>query len=296
MNRNELLTKVAAINVWTQGDQRAPHKPLLILLALGRAANIGHSPLPYDEIEDGLRNLIKEFGPYRRQYNPIYPFWRLQNDGLWEVYSAISEAKIGPGGEPPVAWMRTAFGRFPPEMTEVIINDPTVIDTIVEEVLGSHFPETLHEDILAAVGLTLGEPSTARLPRDPTFRDRIMVAYEYRCAMCGWDLNLGHHPVGLEAAHIKWRQARGPDIEGNGLALCVAHHKLFDCGAFTVDLNSSKILVSELLFGSDSHRENVLLRYHGEELAKPQRDEDRPKSEYILWHQREVFKGRARNL
>jgi putative restriction endonuclease len=40
--------------------------------------------------------------------------------------------------------------------------------------------------------------------------------------------------LGLEAAHIKWFQAGGPDIEANGLAMCSLHHKLFDLGVFTI--------------------------------------------------------------
>jgi hypothetical protein len=40
--------------------------------------------------------------------------------------------------------------------------------------------------------------------------------------------------VALDAAHIRWHQAGGPDEEANGLALRVLHHKLFDLGAFTV--------------------------------------------------------------
>ena len=37
--------------------------------------------------------------------------------------------------------------------------------------------------------------------------------------------------VGLEAAHIRWHQFSGPDINENGLALCSIHHRLFERGA-----------------------------------------------------------------
>lgn len=36
--------------------------------------------------------------------------------------------------------------------------------------------------------------------------------------------------VGLEAAHIKWKQFGGPCEIPNGLALCAIHHKAFDKG------------------------------------------------------------------
>jgi hypothetical protein len=34
--REKLLTNIREVSVWKQGDQRAPHKPLLILYALGK--------------------------------------------------------------------------------------------------------------------------------------------------------------------------------------------------------------------------------------------------------------------
>jgi len=53
-------------------------------------------------------------------------------------------------------------------------------------------------------------------------------------AVCAYDLKLGPNILGLEAAHIKWQQAEGPDTEENGLALFVLHHKLFERRAFTL--------------------------------------------------------------
>ena len=82
-----------------------------------------------------------------------------------------------------------------------------------------------------------------RQRRDPNFRANVLRAYEYRCAVCGFDVRLGPSPVALEAAHIKWHQAGGPDLEVNGLALCVLHQRLFDRGAFTLS-KQLQIMVS----------------------------------------------------
>src|SRR6185503_19127739 len=91
------------------------------------------------------------------------------------------------------------------------------------------------QDILDAVGLDLSLTETVtRRKRDPAFRGRVLTAYEYACAVCGFDVRLGGHALGLEAAHIQWHQAGGPDVEPNGLALCSLHHKAFDLGAFTI--------------------------------------------------------------
>ena len=39
--------------------------------------------------------------------------------------------------------------------------------------------------------------------RDPCFRQRILKAYEYRCAVCGFDVRLGSISIALDAAHIR---------------------------------------------------------------------------------------------
>jgi putative restriction endonuclease len=93
--------------------------------------------------------------------------------------------------------------------------------------LESHFQPSYHQDLLSAVGLELDAKGKKR---DPKFRQRVLIAYEYRCAVCGLDVRLGSVSIALDAAHIKWVQANGPCTEDNGLALCCLHYKTFDLG------------------------------------------------------------------
>ena len=143
---------------------------------------------------------------------------------------------------------------------------------IVQRLLVGHFPSTIFEDILQEAGfrfplqidrLDLLSLFPITPPRDPNFRVNILRAYEYKCAVCGFDVRLGDTPVALEAAHIQWHQAGGPDEPINGLALCSLHHKLFDRGAFTLS-NQLQILVSDDTHGSVGFQE-WLLRFHGTE-------------------------------
>jgi putative restriction endonuclease len=128
-----------------------------------------------------------------------------------------------------------------------LASDPGLVAAIASRILEQHFPESLHTDILNAVGLTL-ETTVTRRRRDPTFRQRVPSAYEYRCAVCGFDVRLGTVSIALDAAHIRWHQARGPETEDNGLALCVLHHKTFDLGAFTI--REGVLLVSDQANGT----------------------------------------------
>jgi putative restriction endonuclease len=101
--------------------------------------------------------------------------------------------------------------------------------------------------------------------------------------------------VGLEAAHIKWFQAGGPDVEPNGLALCALHHKLLDLGAFTVLPDDYVIMVSQSLVGS-VEAQDKMLGYHGAGIVLPQSDAYFPDTEFLVWQKSEVFKKPGREL
>jgi putative restriction endonuclease len=98
--------------------------------------------------------------------------------------------------------------------------------------------------------------------------------------------------VAIEAAHIQWHQAGGPDHEDNGIALCSLHHKLFDRGVFTIS-QERVMLVAEDAHGSKGFDE-WLMRYHGTEIRQPIHPQYQPKDLFLGWHIREVFRGPAR--
>ncbi len=70
-------------------------------------------------------------------------------------------------------------------------------------ILERSFPASIHEDILQAVGLDFDKISSRAKIRDPHFRERILRAYQYQCAVCGFNVRVGDSLVALEAAHIK---------------------------------------------------------------------------------------------
>jgi putative restriction endonuclease len=99
--------------------------------------------------------------------------------------------------------------------------------------------------------------------------------------------------IALDAAHIRWHQAGGPDQEGNGLALCVLLHKTFDLGAFTLNPDGVS-LVSDQAHGTAGFEE-FLMRHHGRRVRPPQRRAWHPEPDFLAWHGRKVFRGAARH-
>jgi len=283
------------ITMWRKGGQRAPHKPLLILLALSYCIQDKNRFISFDDIHKKLKEILVEFGPARKSYHPEYPFWRLQNDGIWELTNVdnVSTRRNNTDAKKSELIKYDVHGGFTKEIYEFLISNKNQIPELASFILEQNFPDSIHEDILQSVGLDLEFHDNVKSRRDPYFRDKILNAYEYQCAICGFNVRVGNSLVALEAAHIKWHQAGGPDCEENGVALCALHHKLFDRGAFTIS-DGMKIIVSDRAYGTKGFKE-WLMDFHGKDLAKPQRPSFFPEPEFVSWHVSEVFRGYGRH-
>jgi len=286
----ECLQRFDNLNVWKRGSERAPHKPLLVLYALGRWQN-GETRIAFRTASPVLTELLRDFGPQRKSYHPELPFWHLQSDGVWELGTELTMRPSGSALKRRLLESDTT-GSLAADVLEALHADPTLAGEIANRILEGHFPQSLHADILDRVGLNADLVIARRKKRDPRFRNHVLTAYEYRCAVCGFDLRLGNVTVGLEAAHIRWHQAAGPDTTDNGLALCSIHHKIFDLGVFTLS-EDRLVVVSDQANGSEG-LESVLLRFQGHPIREAQKQEWLPDARFIEWHRREVFKGDAR--
>ena len=99
-------------------------------------------------------------------------------------------------------------------------------------------------------------------------------------------VRLNEKPIGLEAAHIKWHGARGPDVVANALSLCALHHRLFDKGAFTLS-PSRQIVVTNQATGAGVNE--ALGQFHATPITLPANPGDAPDPVFAGWHTREVF-------
>ncbi len=294
VDRRDFLARIRNVNVWSSGGQRAPSKPLLLLLALGRLQRGERRLAPFEEIEGPLTGLLRRFGPPRTALHPEYPFGRLRGDGLWEVPGADSVPKSASGDFHKTALRRQGIeGGLSEAGHRLLLGNAELVAEAAQLLLQGHFPESLHDDIRGAVGLRAEwVVRDARAPvRDPGFRSAVLRAYERRCAVCDYDIRLGDDLLGLEAAHIRWHAAGGPDEVSNGLALCGFHHQALDRGAWGLESlrEGFRIVVS-----SEVHGQSAALRllrdFHGERLRRPLFSHDVPLVAHVRWHRRQVFR------
>jgi putative restriction endonuclease len=286
-----LIQKFTKVQRWGRGEQRAPHKPLLLLAALVRVQRGEERLIRYVELEDQLRPLLEEYSPAGRAQRPHYPFWRLQKDGLWEVPDAPGLTENRSGDVSPVELRALeVHGGFPQMLHQRLRDDPDLVDRVAAEILMNCFPASLHEHLLDAVGMPFRALPGAR--RDPAFRADVLRIYDYTCAVCGYDGRLARVELAIEAAHIRWFAYGGPCEPSNGLALCTFHHQALDRGAIGVDADYS-IIVSQEVHGGPVVND-WLIRYHAARLRAPQPGTPMPAQHHLEWHRSEVFRIPAR--
>ena len=296
---DDLLNRVQTIRVGSRHGRRSPHKPLLLLLSIGRHLNGYDRLTTFGDIEGDLNRLIRRFGLPDSRENAYLPFWHLRNDGLWQI-DRPELVRTTTAGHAYISDLREheIRGGLVQDFLNVLATNHDLTWRVVRSLLNDYFPPSLHDDVLRDVGLVgnvgpseLTDTKSRHDGRDRSFREVVLLAYKSRCALCELDVRVEGQPIGIEAAHIKWHSARGPAQVQNGMALCVLHHKFFDSGLFTV-LSDLTVLVGGLAVG-DSVEES-LNKYVGSVLPiVPARPDQRPAPRYLEWHRRAVFKAKA---
>jgi len=294
------LSFFSSLNQATYHGHRAPHKPLLILLSLANLQTGKPRLIPYTEIEEKLKKLLIEFGPHRQTYHPELPFYHLQNDKVWELDATNEKARkmLKSLDKAKSGFFRNEkiLGGFPKPIYQELRKNPSELQRLANYLLNAHFPDSIHQDILDAIGLEPDNPNNKaisaniRRSRSPKFRIETLRAYGHQCAVCGFQALLDGRSIGLEAAHIKWYQAGGPDHVVNGLCLCPLHHKLLDRGAFTLDYNL-KIQISESVSSHSKAFKEQVLSFQGKQIYLPRAPKYYPQEKFIAWHVKEVFLG-----
>ena len=142
MNRDQILQRFKTLRQWRRGGERAPHKPLLVLYAIGKLLRGEDRLISYaDDIEENLENLLREFGPRRDRHTPDQPFWRLRKEGIWEISDADNIRQTG-SGNASITDLRkyNVSGGFNEVVFAQLQSDSKLTSEIIHNLLDAHFP------------------------------------------------------------------------------------------------------------------------------------------------------------
>ena len=291
---SDLIDRLTSLRQYQESGRRSPHKPLLVLLALGHLVNTGSSLMQWQDVDERLGFLLQEFGPPRRGGpKPEYPFTRLRADMVWQLSRDVPDDQVRPLNQEPIS------GQFVPDLESRLVSDPSAPYKVARGIVEQQFPMTIASDVLIATGLDPelvfsegldASVSVSERRRSSSWPREILQAWDGSCAFCGFDGQLGGASVAVEAAHVRWFKFEGPDELDNGMALCSLHHKLFDRGVLGLR-DPETVMVSEA-FSARTDEGRRIYDLHGKRLS-PRPGTALPAAGNIRWHLEEVFKAEA---
>lgn len=124
----------------------APHKPLLLLSTLDHYRKGSDRLIPYASLEQRFKELAAAL-PDNKKISMQEPFWRLKNDGVWEVESTGSSSS-STGERSPKSAVR---GGLTVDISEEVRRRG--IAEQMERVLQTYFDPPAHESLRATLGL-----------------------------------------------------------------------------------------------------------------------------------------------
>ncbi len=114
-------------------------------------------------------------------------------------------------------------------------------------------------------GRAYAERVTWQRLHQPLFRQRVLYAYERRCAVCRL-----RHPELLDAAHIKSDRQGGEPVVTNGIAMCKIHHAAFDQQILGIRPDLALQVRTDVLVEIDGPMlVHGLQAFHGQRLTVP---------------------------
>jgi hypothetical protein len=200
-------------------------------------------------------------------------------------------------------WMLTENGydkalnilNIPAEQKEVLPVKSYEVQKIVNKLIDAPRPTDY---------VPIGQKRTATITKEISirkrgFRQAVIEAYDFKCAVCGLKINSPRRTIWeVEAAHIVPHNFKGKDDILNGLSLCHLHHWAFDVGWFSL-YNDYTIIVSPEVqnlrneFGKFGNYEFIKsLTQSVLKISLPIHENIYPHLNSIKWHRENIFNKR----
>lgn len=157
-----------------------------------------------------------------------------------------------------------------PERTAPILQDKRITEAIEKQQ-----SLVMSSEEMTALG--------ANLFNSRSFRDFVMNAYEFKCAITQRVISCNGLD-NLEAAHIMPQAHNGSFLPCNGIAMSRDLHFAFDKGFFTIQDDYTITIHPDVLA-----TESYINEYNGHSIFIPQVDFFRPKAQFLAYHREHIY-------
>lgn len=201
-------------------------------------------------------------------------------------------------------WMLTEKGydaalkilRIPKEQKDILSIKSYEVQKIVKKLIDTPRPLNYYPLEEKKTSITVTKEVSIR---KRGFRQAVIEAYNYKCAVCCLKINSPKRSVWeVQAAHIVPHSSKGKDDILNGISLCHLHHWAFDVGWFGL-LDDYSITVSpeadnlQIEFGRLGNYELIKSLTHPNlKIFLPSNQNIYPHLNSIKWHREHIFNKR----
>lgn len=150
----DVVQQFEEIRVSSVGGQPALHKPLLLLIALGRCASSAERLEAFAYYDELLSRLFTEAYPDGlKNGNTHYPFGKLENDGLWYIEKSDLLKRTSAGHLHKSELLdKNIKGGFTDQIWSRLSSDPNLLISVVSSVLQRFFAKDAHDRLLSLCG------------------------------------------------------------------------------------------------------------------------------------------------
>ncbi len=299
-------------------NNRAPHKPLLLLALLDLIAQ-QEIKTNFIELNAELLDVfdlywVKLMGK-DKEGSAVLPFFHLKSEGFWHLIPQPGQELV----------LQTARQIRSLRDLRVVVQGAKLEDELFNLLLTSDNRDELRRvlieqyfapdirPLLVEVGSITKDAfeysrelldrsrGIFRIEEAPTmdeeyltesrsvaFRRVVVQAYNHTCAVCGIRLLTPEGRTAVAASHIvPWSHSHNDDPR-NGLALCGLHHWAFDNGLITVT-PAHQVAISTTV-PNDDNATAPLRALAGRTIQKPSDTYLWPASIALKWHNKNIFR------
>ena len=269
-----------------QMGESAPHKPILLLTILDHfSTHSGQNIVPIDEqfIQCYHRNWRLFYSGTAYQTSTILPPLHHLSDGLfWELWDQQGkpiDKNKGPFTSETALLRQPVFGSIDRSFFR-LLQGFSLVDHFRKVIIDHYFPYHLTDrPSTKMVERNVTYDTVTRVRRHPEFRELILQAYDYTCAISGLRTQPDHGL--LEAAHIVPHAETFNNNLENGIALNPILHTAFDRGYLSIS-EDYRVLIHPTNF-SETTSPHGIRQFEGKQLHFPQ-NIDLPHPDYLARH------------
>ena len=161
MESTQLIEIFTRINCAPFEGGFAPHKPILILLILNKILSFHENWFTFTEFEPDLKKLLEKYGSNNSSNTRNEPFWRLKNDGIWDIEAPLNLISQTNTPSPNQLIEFNVAGVIKVDIYNDLLGNTSLVDQVAKAVLNKFIKPKYHSALLAEAAPNLKQLNRA---------------------------------------------------------------------------------------------------------------------------------------